>query len=69
MRKIIIIDYDAEIPKHDDHTEIRNNDNIVYLKTGKQSNGEYADIHRMFAIAMRMRPDVVEVRANANWND
>lgn len=61
MRKIVIIDYDTEMPK-DEH-------NTIYLKTGKQINGKNVDIHRMFATAMRMRPDVVEIRANANWND
>lgn len=55
MRKIIIVDYDTELPDFDSRPT-----NTVWMKVG--DNG--ATLDQLIRVARRMRPDVIEIRCN-----
>ena len=61
IRKIVLIDYDAPEPPSDANT--------VYIKTGNPVSDFNQSVelrNRAIATAYRMRPDVIEIRVNAN---
>lgn len=55
MRRIIIVNYDTELPDFDSIPI-----NTVWLKVG--DNG--ATLEQLITVAKRMRPDVIEIRFN-----
>ena len=62
MRKIVIVENGANCPYEDNPLDA----DLVVLHTGITAQGEEATVDRLYHTAMRMRPDVIEIRLTAN---